>query len=76
MKSDDIEEVVEPADPNLEPKERDIAGKSIFFHFGLFNKPRNDATLVIDMVEQVVTGVTRGPFPFTARRLPLMCSLI
>ena len=36
MENDDIEEVVEPADPNLEPKEILLA--KICFHFGLFQQ--------------------------------------
>ena len=42
MENDDIEVVVEPADPNLEPKEILLA-KSIFSNLAFFNKPRNNA---------------------------------
>ena len=41
MENDDIEEVVEPADPNLEPKEILLA--KICSILAFFNKPRNNA---------------------------------
>ena len=41
METDDIEEVVEPAHPNLEPKEILLA--KICSILAFFNKPRNNA---------------------------------
>ena len=77
MENDDFEEVVEPADPNLEPKEI-LQANILYFPFWPFSTNRGtNATLVVSCfkiwVEQVVTVVTRGPFPFIARRLPLTC---
>ena len=37
MENDDFEEVVEPADPNLEPKER-LQAKFYIFRFSLFQQ--------------------------------------
>ena len=71
MENDDIEEVVEPADPNLEPKEILLA--KTCFHFGLFQQTEEQCYRIFGWVEPVVAVVTRGPLPFIARRIPLTC---